>query len=120
MKNSIASLENRVYVLRKTGITLTELLNMEWPDFYELLNELYYQESVDKYEYYSILNTILSEIHNAPICKPKILKPKDYYQVELPLRFGEKLKKKKSKAEDMLKQVQILNASLGGNVVEKE
>jgi hypothetical protein len=39
------------------------------------------QEEHRKYSFYNVL---LSTIHNAPILKPKIAKPEDFYQLEEP------------------------------------
>ncbi len=111
--------EGIVYIARKLHWSLKDIGELSPGQFVTLLNELYYQESVDKYEQYSIINTLLSEIHNAPISKPKIRRPKDYYQLEMPLRHDEPRKKKQSDAQ-MLAQVQALNAALGGDVVIKE
>lgn len=119
MENSILPKnEYIVYIARKMHWTKSEIYELTLPEFHALLDELYYQEAVEKYEQYSFYNVLLSEIHNAPITKPKIRKPKDYYQIELPLRDGET--KKKQTDADMLAQVQVINAALGGNVVTRE
>jgi len=109
--------ETIVYVARKLHWARSEIGRMKLPQFYALVNELQYQEQAEKYERYSFYNTLLSEIHNAPITKPKIRYPQDYYQIEEPLRFGEKPKQKKNTAKEMLNRVQALNAAFGGNYI---
>jgi len=78
----ILNTEQLVYIVRKTSLTLEDIGKFSPRQAIDFFKELLQQEQEDKYELYTILNTLLSVIHNAPISKPRIMKPNDFYQIK--------------------------------------
>ena len=83
-----------VYAARKLHWNREEIGALTPAQFSEIVEELRYQEAIERYELLQILATLLSVIHNAPISKPKIMKPSDFLKLNPPMRKGEMLKKK--------------------------
>jgi hypothetical protein len=83
-----------VYAARKLHWNREEIGALTPAQFSEIVEELRYQEAVERYELLQIFATLLSVIHNAPISKPRIMKPKDFLKLEPPMRKSEMLKKK--------------------------
>jgi len=82
-----------VYAARKLHWNRKEIGALTPAQFSEIVEELYYQEAVERYELLQIFATLLSVIHNAPISKPKIMKSQDFFKLEPPMRKSEMLKK---------------------------
>ncbi len=76
--------EQIVYILRKTSLTLKDIGELSRKQFIALYNELALQEAEEEFRKYSFYNVLLSTIHNAPITKPRIQSPNDYYQLTEP------------------------------------
>ena len=87
-------IEAVVYAARKLHWSREQIGELTPAQFSEIVEELHYQEAIEKYELLKIFATFLSAIHNAPISKPKIMKPSDFLKLEPPMRRGEALKKK--------------------------
>ncbi len=82
------STEAIVYLLRKTNLTRSEMGKLSLSQFNEILKEVYFQESVDRWERIHELSILLSTIHNAPIQvkHPKFSKEEDYFKGDIPVR----------------------------------
>ena len=82
--------EHIVYVLRKTGMSKTELGKLNLSQFYTLLKELYFQENVDRHNHLTELALLLSTITNAPIPRKAWSgkSSKDFYLGDMPTRDG--------------------------------
>ena len=99
----LPSNEYTVYVLRKTGMSKTELGELNLSQFYSLLKELYFQESVDEYRKVHTAASILAAIYNTIPQKAghKPLQAKDFLSGDMPTRDSkqpspvDKLAKKK-------------------------
>jgi len=85
-----------VYAARKLHWTRKEIGDLTPAQFSEIVEELYYQEAVERYELLKMFSLFLAVIHNAPIPKqhPKIKQPEDFIKLEEPMRREEALKKK--------------------------
>lgn len=116
-------LEAVVYITRKLHWSRKEIGQLTPKQFGALLNELAYQEAIERYERLQMFASLLSIIHNAPISKPKIMRADDFIKLEYPTRWGEtkpSIRGKSQTGKEMLAAVQLLNAAYGGAVIEKE
>ena len=81
-----------VYLLRKTSLTLKDIGKLTPKQFYKLLKELYYQESIDEYRRQHSTASILAAIYNTIPRKSghKALTAKDFLSGDMPTRDGKK------------------------------
>ncbi len=75
-------LEMTVQIANYTHWSREEIGSLHPVQFIEVYNEIMKLKKEEEHKKYSFYNVLLSTIHNAPILKPKILKPEDFYQLE--------------------------------------
>lgn len=77
------------YLLRKTSLTLQDIGKLTPAKFKAILEEVYYQESVDNYIQMQHLASLLAAIYNTiPRKWGNVLTSKDFLQGEEPKRNG--------------------------------
>lgn len=81
--------EGIVYLLRKTNLTRSEIGKLSPVQFNAILNELYFQESVDEYRKQYAVASIMAAIYNTIPRKrgSKILKSDDFLSGDMPERY---------------------------------
>jgi len=84
--------ESIVYLLRKTSLTRTEIGKLKPDQFNAIVNEVYFQESVDEWCKMHSVASILAAIYNTIPQKPghKALTAKDFLQGDMPTRGGKR------------------------------
>ena len=86
MKNSTYAV---AFLLRKTGMTLTEIRSLELPQLRELFAEVFYQDSVAEYQAANIAASIMATITNTvPRKGGGSVKASDFLVMECPRRTG--------------------------------
>ena len=101
----MVDIEHIVYLLRKTNLTIDEIRNLELSQFYQIVNETYFQESIDKWETQHNLASLLAAIYNT-IPRGKAARQfssKDFYDVERP----SKVLKPKTDLDSLAKEIGI-------------
>ena len=88
----IPSIEQQVYLMRKTSMSRRDIGKLHDPRvFYELLREVYYQESVDEWRKMHTVATILAAIYNTiPRKNRGALKAGDFLSGGIPQREAKK------------------------------
>ena len=88
----VSNTEGIVYLLRKTNLTREEIGKLSPVQFNAILNELYYQESVEVYHNRYSTATLLAAIYNTIPSKPghKALTAKDFLAGDMPSRDGKR------------------------------
>jgi hypothetical protein len=84
------SIEQIVYIARKLGWTLPEIGNLTPKQFNAIIQELYFQESVEEYRKQYSTASLLAAIYNTIPQKSghKPLQAKDFLDGDMPTRDG--------------------------------
>ena len=82
--------ESDVYLLRKTSLTRSEIGKLKPEQYWAILKELYFQESIDEYRRQYSTASILAAIYNTIPRKSgyKPLTAKDFLSGDIPTRDG--------------------------------
>jgi len=85
------SVQGVAYLLRKTGMPLKEIRGLELSQFWQLFEEVSFQESVAEYQTAMYVGSLLAAIVNSvPRKGNKIYKAKDFINIKLPRRSTDK------------------------------